>query len=158
MKYLRQTLLYRLFTAKKLLVQAVKQDFKKGSITDENYITLCFIHENPGISQAALADLNQKDRNVIVRTIDKLEKQNLVRRVRDERDRRAFLLYVTEDGEEIIHQYWGIIIKRQEEALRNLSPEEQETLMTLLDKLITTAGKAPGKNGICHTGSCKISG
>ena len=139
MQYLRDTLLHQLFAAKKKLVQAVKQDFKKGSITDENYITLCFIHENPGISQAALADLNQKDHNVIVRTIDKLEKAALVRRVRDERDRRAFLLYVTEEGERVIDQYWSIITKRQDEALCNLSAEEQTTLMALLDKMLTGA-------------------
>lgn len=139
MNYLRETLLYRLFAAKKKLVQAVKQDFKEVSITDENYITLCFIHENPGISQVALAELNQKDRNVIVRTIDKLEKTNLVRRVRDERDRRSFLLYVTEDGEDIVSKYWDIIIKRQEEALCNLSVEEQKTLMELLSKMLTNS-------------------
>lgn len=139
MQYLRDTLLYQLFAAKKKLVQAVKQDFKKGSITDENYITLCFIHENPGISQAALADLNQKDHNVIVRTIDKMEKAALVRRIRDKRDRRAFLLYVTEEGERVIRRYWSIITKRQDEALCNLSTEEQATLMALLDKMLTGA-------------------
>lgn len=136
MNYLRETFLYQLFAAKKKLVQAVKQDFKEVSITDENYITLCFIHENPGISQTALADLNQKDRNVIVRTIDKLEKMDLVHRVRDEKDRRSFLLYATEDGENIIKKYWSIIIKRQEEAFCNLSEEEQKTLRLLLDKLL----------------------
>lgn len=139
MQYLRDTLLYQLFAAKKKLVQAVKQDFKRVSITDENYITLCFIHENPGISQTALADLNQKDHNVVVRTIDKLEKASFVRRVRDERDRRAFLLYVTEEGERVIDQYWSIITKRQDEALCNLSAEEQTTLMALLDKMLTGA-------------------
>lgn len=136
MEYLRETFLYQLFAAKKKLVHAVKQDFKEVGITDENYITLCFIHENPGITQAALADLNQKDRNVIVKTIDKLEKMNLVRRVRDDKDRRSFMLYVTEAGEEIISRYWPIIIKRQEEAFRALSEEEQKTLMSLLDKLL----------------------
>lgn len=137
MKYLKETLLYSLFAAKKKMVQAVKQDFKEVSITDENYITLCFIHENPGISQAELADINQKNSNVIVRTINKLEKMELVRRIRDEKDHRSFLLYVTKDGEEIISRYWNIITKRQQEALANLSREEQQTLMELLHKLLS---------------------
>lgn len=136
MEYLRETFLYQLFAAKKKIVLAVKQDFKEVGITDENYITLCFIHENPGITQAALADLNQKDRNVIVKTIDKLEKMDLVRRKRDGKDRRSFLLYVTDAGDEIIRKYWKIMIKRQEEAFRALSEEEQKTLMSLLDKLL----------------------
>lgn len=139
MEYLRETLLYQLFAAKKTLVQAVRQDFKAASVTDENYITLCFIHENPGISQTTLAELNQKDRNVIVRTIDKLEGMSLVRRVRDEKDRRVSLLYATEKGEEMIGKYWDIITKRQEEALCNFSDDEQKALAELLNKLIANA-------------------
>lgn len=36
-----------------------------------------------------------------------------------------------------IDQYWSIITKRQDEALCNLSAEEQTTLMALLDKMLT---------------------
>lgn len=136
MPYLKETFLYKLFCAKKKMVFAIKHDFQELGITDENYITLHFIYENPGITQAALAELNQKDRNVIVKTIDKLEKMNLVQRTQSKTDRRSICLYVTAEGTQIIHKYWGIVVKREKEALGALSEEEQKTLQYLLEKMI----------------------
>lgn len=135
MEYLKDTFLYRLFCAKKKMVYAIKRDFQELGITDENYITLHFIYENAGITQAELSDLNQKDRNVIVKTIDKLEKMALVERKRSTLDRRSFCLYVTEEGEAVVHKYWGIVVKREQEALSALSEEEQNALKYLLEKM-----------------------
>ena len=117
------------------MVHAIKSDFQELGITDENYITLHFIYENAGITQAELSDLNQKDRNVIVKTIDKLEKMGLVERRRSTTDRRSFCLFVTEEGEVVVHKYWGIVVKREQEALSALSEEEQKTLKYLLEKM-----------------------
>ena len=121
--------------AQKKLVAAVKQDFAGAGITHENYITLHFIYENPGLTQAALAALNDKDRNVIVKTIDRLEGEGLVRRVRGTEDRRAFCLYVTAAGEAVVEQYWTQLIQRQEECLGALTEPEKRTLMALLEKI-----------------------
>lgn len=135
MTYLKDTFLYRLFCAKKKMVHAIKSDFHKLGITDENYITLHFIYENAGITQAELSDLNQKDRNVIVKTIDKLESMQLVERRRSTSDRRSFCLYVTEEGERVVDKYWGIVVTREQEALSALSEDEQKTLKYLLEKM-----------------------
>ncbi len=135
MEYLKNTFLYKLLQTKKKMVHAVRKDFQEVGITHENYITLHFIYENPGITQSELADINDKDRNVIVKTIDKLENMGLVNRIRSKDDRRAFTLQVTDDGVRIIDEYWDRIILRQKEALGNLSEDEQKTLVELLDKV-----------------------
>lgn len=135
MEYLKDTFLYKLLQAKKKMVLSVRKDFQEVGITHENYITLHFIYENPGITQAELADINDKDRNVIVKTIDKLESMGLVKRVRSKDDRRAFTLQITDGGVKIINEYWGRIILRQKEALGALTEDEQKTLVTLLEKV-----------------------
>ena len=118
------------------MVSAVRSDFVDVDITHENYISLHFIYENPGITQAELAELNTKDRNVIVKTVDRLEKNGWVRRVRSMDDRRAFTLFATDSGEEIIHRYWDKLVQRQKEALSVLTEEEQRILDTLLEKVL----------------------
>lgn len=138
MEYLKDTFTYKLLTVQKKLIAAVKRDFQEVGITHENYITLHFIYENPGITQAELAAFNDKDRNVIVKTIDKLEDTGLVKRVRSTDDRRAFTLHITEEGTNVIHKYWDRLVLRQKEALHMLSDEEQDTLNRLLDKIIDT--------------------
>ena len=135
MEYLRDTFVYQLLAAQKKLVAAVKQDFTDSGITHENYITLHFIFENPGLTQVELAERNDKDRNVIVKTIDRLEAAGLVRRVRGMRDRRSFCLFITEEGEAVVREYWTRLVQRQEECLTALSVEEKKTLMALLMKV-----------------------
>ena len=138
MEHLRNTTFYKLLAVQKKLLSTVRKDFKDVDITHDNYITLHFIYENPGITQADLADLNDKDRNVIVKTIDKLEKNGWAKRVRSKEDRRASTLFITEDGEKIIESYWDKIILRQKEAISMLSEEEQAVFDSLLEKILTT--------------------
>ena len=136
MEYLKDTTIYKLLFVQKKLLSAVRSDFVDVDITHENYISLHFIYENPGITQAELAELNTKDRNVIVKTIDRLEKNGWVKRVRSMDDRRAFTLFATDSGEEIIHRYWDKLVQRQKEALSVLTEEEQHILDTLLEKVL----------------------
>ena len=137
MEYLKDTTIYKLLFVQKKLISAVRSDFVDVDITHEHYISLHFIYENPGITQAELAELNAKDRNVIVKTIDRLEKNGWVNRVRSTDDRRAFTLFPTEAGEAIIHRYWDKLVRRQKEALSMLTEEEQRTLDALLEKVLT---------------------
>ena len=136
MEHLENTTFYKLLAVQKKLLSTVRKDFKDVNITHDNYITLHFIYENPGITQADLADLNDKDRNVIAKTIDKLEKNGWVERVRSIEDRRAFTLFITEDGKQIIYRYWDKMILRQKEAISMLSEEEQILFDTLLEKIL----------------------
>ncbi|MDE6211892.1 MAG: MarR family transcriptional regulator [Lachnospiraceae bacterium] len=136
MEYLKDTTIYKLLFVQKKLVSAVRSDFVDVDITHENYISLHFIYENPGITQAELAELNTKDRNVIVKTVDRLEKNGWVKRVRSMDDRRAFTLFATDSGKEIIHRYWDKLVQRQKEALSVLTEEEQRILDTLLEKVL----------------------
>ena len=136
MEHLKDTTIYKLLFVQKKLVSAVRSDFVDVDITHENYISLHFIYENPGITQAELAELNTKDRNVIVKTVDRLEKNGWVKRVRSMDDRRAFTLFATDSGEEIIHRYWDKMVQRQKEALSVLTEEEQRILDTLLEKVL----------------------
>ena len=136
MEQLRDTTFYKLLAVQKKLLTTVRKDFKDVDITHDNYITLHFIYENPGITQADLAELNDKDRNVIVKTIDRLERNGWAKRVRSDEDRRAFTLFITEEGKEIIDRYWDKLILRQKEAISMLSEEEQAQFDTLLEKIL----------------------
>lgn len=132
MNYLKETVVYKLMMAQKNIISSVKKEFKDIDITIDNYITLHFIYENPGITQVELARINDKDTNVIVKTIDRLEKNNLVKR-KNGLDRRSYTLYVTDDGKKVINKYWKKLITRQEECLSKLTTDEKATLIRLLE-------------------------
>ncbi len=133
---LTDTITYKLLAAQRKVRQAVEQDFAHVGITLDNYITLYHIYENPGINQIELAILNDKDKNVIVKTLDRLEKEGLAVRKRSDNDRRAFTLSATEQGVALIKKHWNLLFKRQKKSFDVLTKSEQATLLELLSKVI----------------------
>lgn len=136
MQLLQETLGFKLFSLFNQIQEIGKKDFKDLGITRGNYVVMYFINENPGITQAELADVTQKDRNVVTKTIDKLEEKGFVKRVRGEKDRRSFTLFLTDSGEQVVRDYWHILIDGEAELLGKLTAEEQEMFLKLTDKLV----------------------
>ena len=136
MEMLQETLGYKLFSLFNQIQEIGKNDFKDLGITRGNYVVMYFINENAGITQAELADMTQKDRNVVTKTIDKLEEKGFVKRIRGEKDRRSFTLFLTDSGKQIVNDYWHILIDGEAELLGKLTEEEQKTYLLLTDKLL----------------------
>lgn len=132
---LSDTICYKLMIIRDRIHEYTKRDFKNFGITYGNYVTLSIIYEHPGITQAKLAEFNHKDKNVIVQTLDKLEKNQLVNRIRDKKDRRAYTLQITQKGEEIIQHSQKIVANGEKTLLQNLTKEEQQQFIMILDKL-----------------------
>lgn len=138
---LKSTICFKLMMIRDRIQEVSKREFQKIGITYGNYVTMLLIYENPGITQAALAELNHKERSVTGQTVDKLEKKGYVRRVRDRNDRRAYTLYLSETGNHVIKKYWGLTLEGERHVLESLTKEEQEAFQKLLEKL--TEGADP---------------
>ncbi len=136
MNTLKDTLCYKLLMIFSLIKEVSKNDFQKLGITRENYAMLRCVYENPGLTQAELADTVRKDRNVISKSIDKLEEKRYIERVRGKSDRRSFSLYLTESGERVAQEYWASFLAGEEERLQRLTGEEQKAFFEMLNKLM----------------------
>ncbi|HGQ7319593.1 TPA: MarR family transcriptional regulator [Pseudomonas aeruginosa] len=80
--------------------------------------------------------LNLQDLGRITRKIRELEGRNLVRRERNPSDQRSFQLFLTDEGL-AIHQHAEAIMSRvHDELFAPLTPEEQATLVHLLDQCL----------------------
>lgn len=132
---LKSTICFKLMMIRDRIQEVSKREFQKIGITYGNYVTMLLIYEHPGITQAALAELNHKERSVTGQTVDKLEKKGYVRRVRDRNDRRAYTLYLSETGNLVIEKYWGLTLEGERHVLESLTKEEQEAFQKLLEKL-----------------------
>ena len=71
-------------------------------ITNEQWIVLKAVFEQPGQSQTEVSQHTQKDKTNITRILDLLEKSNYIQRKRDGRDRRMNRIYITEHGKTIL--------------------------------------------------------
>jgi len=108
---------------------------KSFDITTEQWMIMNRLFEEGGISQKELSERTFKDQGALTRTLDRMEKKGFIRRQVSPSDRRSFLIYLTEAGQNVRNQIVPIAMESIEEAVKGFTEEEVETLTTLLRRL-----------------------
>jgi DNA-binding MarR family transcriptional regulator len=122
-------------------VQSVKnllfREFKANghNITPEQWAVMSYLCKEDGLYQKQIADFLFKDKPTVTRILDLLEKRNLIIRMSDEKDRRKFKIYLTQDGKNTVKQLIPIANDVQEKIRNNMPLQEIEVLIKLLDKI-----------------------
>ena len=122
-------------------LQSVKnlvfREFKNNgfNITPEQWAVMSYLHKEDGLYQKQIADFLSKDKPTVTRILDLLEKKNLIIRISDEKDRRKFKIYLTQDGKDTVIQLVPIANEIQIKIKENITKEEIETLKTILNKI-----------------------
>lgn len=85
-------------------------------ITQEQWLILNKLAQNPGVSQLSLADSLIHDKPNITRILAGLEKKKLVRRRTDSGDRRVMRVSLTPAGEKL-HAAFSALVKEERDRL-----------------------------------------
>lgn len=93
------------------------------------------------VVQQDLAEKMGKDKSMILRIVDILEKDGLLRRIVDPNDRRRNILEVTYLGNQFINRFQEIELMISTELLKNLTDEEIESFFSVVEKIKTNAEK-----------------
>jgi len=105
------------------------------NITPGLFGVLIIVARNPGMTQTALARAVHLDRSTVVTVIDNLEARGLVDRRPSIPDRRANALVLTPSGTRLLKKLKGLVAEHESRLCRNLSERDQETLVSLLQKI-----------------------
>jgi DNA-binding MarR family transcriptional regulator len=100
-------------------------------LTSVQFAALSALADNPGIDQARLSALIAYDRATIGGVVDRLEQKGLVRRDVSDRDRRARVLTLTQDGKDRLAAMTPVVEALQADILDRLSPADREAFVTL---------------------------
>lgn len=133
---LNDTMLNKTFVIRESVINPLKKDITQFGLTHENFVTLHFICEHPGLTQSELAKVNFRDSNVVGKAIDKFEKMEMARRVRGDSDRRTFCVYPTEKGVKTVEKIWKMAESLESRQLSCLDESERTQLFAILDKII----------------------
>ena len=76
-------------------------ELKKYGLTIALWPTLMCLWEEEGLTQRDIAAKSKVENSTTTRTLDKLEKLDLVERRADPNSRRSFRIYLTEKGKEL---------------------------------------------------------
>ena len=99
---------------------------------------------NEGQSQQALSSALGIHRSAVVALVDDLEQRGLAERRRDPADRRAYTLYLTPAGRELLVELDREAEADEAELLAALDVPERSTLISLLQRVAESQGLAAG--------------
>ncbi|MGW6454610.1 MarR family winged helix-turn-helix transcriptional regulator [Streptomyces sp. NPDC055078] len=97
-----------------------------------------------GCTAGRLAELNLVTTGGITQAVDKLVRAGLVRRERDESDRRVITVKLTTGGLDLLNEVATEHFEREGELLAGLSATDRKLLADLLKKLETSLKSFPG--------------
>jgi MarR family transcriptional regulator, temperature-dependent positive regulator of motility len=120
-------------------------------LTSVQFAALATLAAHPGLDQQTLAGMIAYDRVTIAGVVDRLAAKGLVSRETSPTDRRARLLTLTSQGQEVLDQAGAWVDRVQEDILGGLTRAEQKSFLTLLAKM-TAAGNALSRAPLRRSG------
>ncbi|MFJ2030589.1 MarR family winged helix-turn-helix transcriptional regulator [Streptosporangium sp. NPDC087985] len=97
-------------------------------------------------TQIQLAELGDMDKTTMVVTVDALEKAGLAERRPSDKDRRARIIAVTEDGARVAEQSQKIADRVHREVLAALPEDEREIFLRAMNRLAAGHLSVPAEN------------
>lgn len=134
-----------------LYFQTINRQLRKGSISESEQrltrlqmILLRQIHKSDGITIGGLADRFGVRPSTISQMIDRLEREGLAVRHSDTSDARVKVVQLTEKGRTVLAEVESVWAMRLKSALEELSPDEQEHLVSLLGRIASSLSEDVG--------------
>ena len=109
-----------------------------------HYGILSHLASSEGQSQQALSIALGIHRSAVVALVDDLEQHGLAERRRDPVDRRAYSLYLTPHGRDVLADLERIAEEREAELLTALNASERSGLISLLQRVAESEGLTAG--------------
>ena len=106
-------------------------------ITPEQWTILLSLWEKDGVTQQELCYATFKDKPSMTRLIDNMERQHLVVRISDKRDRRTNLIHLTKTGRGLEGKAFVIANQTLKEGLEGVSMEDLKIAQEVLRKIFT---------------------
>lgn len=115
----------------------IKQELKRLELDLKQFGVLMALLEEEGLTQTEIGKKITLPGYATTRTIDALEKKQLIERRTDERSRCSYRIYLTDKGHATGPELFIIINKVNEDLLSVISATERKQLATILQKILS---------------------
>ncbi|WP_152056950.1 MarR family winged helix-turn-helix transcriptional regulator [Aliarcobacter butzleri] len=113
----------------------VLHNIEEFDISPEQWSLVFRVVESNGLTQKELSDSTYKDQANITRSIDRLERKGLLKRVSNQMDRRIINIYPTEKAINLVEKIIPISSRFNNYLTENFTEEEKNQLIKLLNKV-----------------------
>lgn len=130
----------------KFITDVFDQMLSSRGVTRVQWIALYYLGLEECINQKELAEKMQIKESTVARLVDRMERENLVERQRNENDRRVFNLVLTEKG----LRYRETLLPEGEKfndiVSKDITEDEMETFMSVLKKMVSNVKEFKHEN------------
>lgn len=125
----------------RLIRRDFEAELKPFGITAPQWGILRLLKEEPGLSQAQIAEKNRADKVTTGTILEKLLKRGLIDKMSCEQDRRINRIALSAEGRHMVEQVIPIEKACNEKNCERLSKEEELQLKNFLYRIIDTKGE-----------------
>ncbi|CAN5121934.1 MarR family winged helix-turn-helix transcriptional regulator [soil metagenome] len=127
----------------RLLRNRLDAQAQEIGLTSAQWRVLVYLARNEGCNQAALADLMDMEPITLSRHLDRMVADGQTERRPDPSDRRAYRLYLTEQGRSLVTAFRSVTASVMTETVAGVSEAEMSTMIELLGRLRTNLTGKP---------------
>lgn len=104
-------------------------------VSANGYRVLHYVSAHQFRTQEDIAAALQMDKGNLARTLAKMEESGLIERKRNPNNRRAMMIFATEQGRAVWHDFDQMITTWSQKTLSVLSDEEQMQFLKMLERI-----------------------
>ncbi|SFG17147.1 DNA-binding transcriptional regulator, MarR family [Novosphingobium sp. CF614] len=127
----------------RLMRRAFDQRARAIGVTRPQWQVLSVLCNQEGIRQGGLADILEVEPITAGRMIDRMQDAGLVERRGDPADRRAWRLFLTQRGEQLVDQLRPLAEETSGCALEGVSEQDKLLLLEILEKIRLNLTRKP---------------
>ena len=127
---------YRIKLLSLRMTRRFQERMEPYGITPFHWLVLCCLWEQDGLATSDLGERLCQVGGTLTVVIDRMEERGLVRRERDQNDRRVWRIWLTDAGRQLEEVLPPVAQQVREEVLQGFSDEQQQQLSDWLDLMI----------------------
>ncbi|MBL1174032.1 MarR family winged helix-turn-helix transcriptional regulator [Pantanalinema sp. GBBB05] len=127
---------YRIKLLSQLLARRFQEQLDPFGLTPFHWVVLCCLWEEDGLATSSIADKLQQVGGTLTGVLDRMEERGVIRRERDQNDRRIWRIWLTDAGRKLEDILPPIAVELREQAMQGIPLTERERLSELVDLII----------------------
>jgi DNA-binding MarR family transcriptional regulator len=125
----------------KQVTDVFSRRLEKKGITRKQWVALYYLGKNGFLSQNELGNCMDIKESTVARLIDRMERDELVTRKKNESDRRVSVITLTKKGEEYREKLMPEGEMFSDQVMEGISDEDIATFINVMHKMISNAKK-----------------
>jgi DNA-binding MarR family transcriptional regulator len=124
---------------RKAMIQMIDAELAPLQVSAAQWLVILLVGEGAAENATELCEVSSYDPGAMTRLLDRLEEKGMVRRVRDEVDRRAMRIELTDDGKAVYPKIIAAMVDVFNRLLHGFSKSEAGELEAYLKRMLANA-------------------